>query len=61
MPVYDYYPEFDFLLSLKDHAGEYISGDHIGSLREEILFVNGPNIPRAPHSSLPDDKNLGQP
>ena len=33
-PVYHYPPEFDILLSLKYHSGEFISGDHIGALRE---------------------------
>ncbi|MEM9282777.1 MAG: hypothetical protein AAGA96_13195, partial [Verrucomicrobiota bacterium] len=49
-PVYHYHPEFDILLSLKDHAGEFVSGDHIGRLREGTLFMNGPNIPHALHS-----------
>lgn len=60
-PVYHYHPEFDVLLSLKDHAGEYISGDHIGALKEGTLFMNGPNIPHALHSSLPDDNDWDRP
>lgn len=60
-PVYHYHPEFDILLSLKDHAGEFISGDHIGALREGTLFMNGPNIPHALHSSQPDDEDWQRP
>lgn len=54
-PVYHYHPEYDILLSLKDHAGEYLSGDHIGRLARGTLFMNGPNIPHVLHSGKPDD------
>lgn len=60
-PVYHYHPEYDILLSLKNHAGEFISGDHIGQLREGTLFMNGPNIPHAVHSGIPDEKDWSRP
>lgn len=60
-PVYHYHPEFDILLSLKDHAGEFISGDHIGALRKGTLFMNGPNIPHAVHSGVPDEGDWSRP
>ncbi|MEZ5433111.1 MAG: hypothetical protein R3F31_18515 [Verrucomicrobiales bacterium] len=31
-PVYHYHPEYDILLSLRNHAGNYLSGDRIGRL-----------------------------
>ena len=43
-PVYHYHPEYDILLSLKDHGGEYLSGDHIGRLRRGTLIMNGNNL-----------------
>ncbi len=52
-PVYHYHPEYDILLSLKDHAGEFLSGDHIGRLTRGTLIMNGPNIPHALHSANP--------
>lgn len=60
-PVYHYHPEFDILLSLKDHGGEFISGDHIGPLRRGTLFMNGPNVPHAVHSGVPDEKDWDHP
>ena len=60
-PVYHYHPEFDILLSLKDHAGEYISGDHVGRLAEGTLIMNGPNIPHALHSGIPDERDWSRP
>ncbi len=60
-PVYHYHPEFDILLSLKDHAGEFISGDHIGPLEDGTLFMNGPNIPHVVHSGIPDEKDWARP
>ncbi len=54
-PVYHYHPEYDILLSLKDHAGEFLSGDHIGRLGRGTLIMNGPNIPHALHSGWPDE------
>ncbi len=60
-PVYHYHPEFDILLSLKDHAGEFISGDHVGQLRKGTLFMNGPNIPHAVHSGRDDEKDWARP
>jgi AraC-like DNA-binding protein len=53
-PVYHYHPEFDILYSLKDHAGEFLSGDHIGRLARGTLIMNGPNIPHALHSGKVD-------
>jgi AraC-like DNA-binding protein len=60
-PVYHYHPEFDILLSLKDHAGEFISGDHIGRLEKGTLFMNGPNIPHGLHSGRPDERDWNRP
>lgn len=60
-PVYHYHPEYDILLSLKDHAGEFISGDHVGPLRNGTLFMNGPNIPHAVHSGVPDERDWSRP
>ncbi|MEM1443223.1 MAG: AraC family transcriptional regulator [Verrucomicrobiota bacterium] len=60
-PVYHYHPEFDILLSLKDHAGEYVSGDHIGRLAKGTLIMNGPNIPHALHSGKPDEEDWDRP
>lgn len=60
-PVYHYHPEFDILLSLKDHSGEFISGDHIGKLEEGTLFMNGPNIPHALHSGKKDENDWARP
>lgn len=60
-PVYHYHPEIDILLSLKDHAGEFISGDHIGRLEKGTLFMNGPNIPHALHSNKEDERNWARP
>lgn len=60
-PVYHYHPEYDILLSLKDHAGEFLSGDHIGRLGRGTLFMNGPNIPHALHSGKPDDADPARP
>jgi AraC-like DNA-binding protein len=60
-PVYHYHPEFDILLSLKDHRGRYISGDHIGALERGTLIMNGPNIPHALHSGKPDDEDWERP
>lgn len=60
-PVYHYHPEFDILLSLKDHRGQFISGDHIGRLGEGTLFMNGPNIPHALHSGREDDHDWDRP
>lgn len=60
-PVYHYHPEFDILLSLKDHAGEYVSGDHIGRLTKGTLIMNGPNIPHALHPGRPDDEDWDRP
>lgn len=60
-PVYHYHPEFDILLSLKDLAGEYMSGDHIGSLTEGTLIMNGPNIPHALQSGKPDEEDWDKP
>lgn len=54
-PVYHYHPEFDILYSLKDHAGEFLSGDHIGRLGRGTLIMNGPNIPHALHSGKVDE------
>jgi len=56
-PVYHYHPEYDILLSLKDHAGEFLSGDHIGRLTRGTLIMNGPNIPHALHSGKPDESD----
>jgi AraC-like DNA-binding protein len=60
-PVYHYHPEYDILLSLKDHGGEYLSGDHIGRLRRGTLIMNGPNIPHALHSGKPDESDWARP
>jgi AraC-like DNA-binding protein len=60
-PVYHYHPEFDILLSLKDHAGQFISGDHIGRLERGTLFMNGSNIPHGLHSGRPDEKDWDRP
>ncbi|MEM9018021.1 MAG: hypothetical protein AAGC68_13485, partial [Verrucomicrobiota bacterium] len=60
-PVYHYHPEFDILLSLKDHGGEFISGDHVGRLQEGTLIMNGPNIPHALHAGKPDDADWSRP
>ncbi|MEC5129565.1 AraC family transcriptional regulator [Verrucomicrobiales bacterium BCK34] len=60
-PVYHYHPEFDILLSLKDHGGEFISGDHIGQLKKGTLFMNGPNIPHALHSGRENDGDWARP
>ncbi|MEM7599940.1 MAG: AraC family transcriptional regulator [Verrucomicrobiota bacterium] len=60
-PVYHYHPEFDILLSLKDHAGEYMSGDHIGPLTKGTLIMNGPNIPHALQTGKPDDEDWENP
>ncbi len=59
-PVYHYHPEFDLLLALKDH-GEFVSGDHIGRLEAGTLFMNGPNVPHALHSSQPDENDWSRP
>jgi AraC-like DNA-binding protein len=61
LPVYHYHPEFDILLSLKDHRGRYLSGDHIGTLEQGTLFMNGPNIPHALHSGKPDEEDWTRP
>lgn len=60
-PVYHYHPEFDILLSLKNHAGEFMSGDHIGRLTKGTLIMNGPNIPHALHSGIPDENDWDRP
>jgi AraC-like DNA-binding protein len=60
-PVYHYHPEYDILLSLKDHSGEFLSGDHIGRLQRGTLFMNGPNIPHALHSGKPDESDWARP
>ncbi|HRQ87665.1 MAG TPA: AraC family transcriptional regulator [Bacteroidia bacterium] len=60
-PVYHYHPEYDILLSLKDHAGEFLSGDHIGRLGRGTLVMNGPNIPHAFHSGKPDEGDPSRP
>ena len=60
-PVYHYHPEIDILLSLKNHAGRYISGDHVGALERGTLIMNGPNIPHALHSGRPDDGTWDRP
>lgn len=60
-PVYHYHPEFDILFSLKDHAGEFLSGDHIGRLTRGTLIMNGPNIPHALHSGKPDESDPARP
>ncbi len=60
-PVYHYHPEFDILLSLKDHGGEFLSGDHIGPLRRGTLIMNGPNIPHALHSGKADEGDPARP
>ena len=60
-PVYHYHPEYDILLSLKDHAGEFLSGDHIGPLSRGTLVMNGPNIPHVLHSGKPDEKDPARP
>lgn len=60
-PVYHYHPEYDILLSLKDHGGEFLSGDHIGRLQRGTLIMNGPNIPHALHSGKPDESDWGRP
>jgi AraC-like DNA-binding protein len=60
-PVYHYHPEFDILYSLKDHAGEFLSGDHIGRLGRGTLFMNGPNIPHALHSGKVDEADPAHP
>ena len=60
-PVYHYHPEYYILLSLKDHGGEYLSGDHIGRLRRGTLIMNGPNIPHALHSGKPDESDWASP
>ncbi len=60
-PVYHYHPEFDILLSLKDHAGEFLSGDHIGRLGRGTLIMNGPNIPHALHSGRPAEGDPARP
>ena len=60
-PVYHYHPEFDILLSLKDHGGEFLSGDHIGRLQKGTIFMNGPNIPHALHSGKADESDWERP
>lgn len=60
-PVYHYHPEYDILFSLKDHAGEFLSGDHIGRLTRGTLIMNGPNIPHALHSGKPDESDPARP
>lgn len=60
-PVYHYHPEYDILLSLKDHAGEYISGDHAGRLTKGTLIMNGPNIPHALHSGKEEERDWSRP
>ncbi len=60
-PVYHYHPEFDILYSLKDHAGEFISGDHIGQLEKGTLFMNGPNIPHGLQSGRLDENDWKRP
>lgn len=60
-PVYHYHPEIDILLSLKNHAGRFISGDYVGPLERGTLIMNGPNIPHALHSGRPDEGNWDRP
>lgn len=60
-PVYHYHPEYDILLSLKDHRGRFISGDHTGPLERGTLIMNGPNIPHALHTGLPDEEDWSRP
>lgn len=60
-PVYHYHPEYDILLSLKDHRGRFISGDHTGPLERGTLIMNGPNIPHALHPGLPDEEDWSRP
>ncbi len=60
-PVYHYHPEFDILLSLKDHRGRFLSGDHVGALERGTLIMNGPNIPHALHSGRPDEEEWDRP
>ncbi|MEM7697792.1 MAG: AraC family transcriptional regulator [Verrucomicrobiota bacterium] len=60
-PVYHYHPEFDILLSLKDHAGQYLSGDAIGDLIDGTLIMNGPNVPHCLLSGRPDERDSERP
>ncbi len=60
-PVYHFHPEIDILYSLKDHSGEFISGDYTGRLEQGTLFMNGPNIPHALHSGVPDENDDSRP
>lgn len=60
-PVYHYHPEIDILLSLKDHRGRFISGDHSGPMERGTLIMNGPNIPHALHSGRPDEHDWNKP
>ncbi|HRX55143.1 MAG TPA: AraC family transcriptional regulator [Verrucomicrobiales bacterium] len=60
-PVYHYHPEYDILLSLRNHAGNYLSGDRIGRLGRGTLIMNGPNIPHALQSPLPPGGNGDSP
>ena len=59
--VYHYHPEFDILLSLKDHQGQFISGDHIGILEHGTLIINGPYIPHAVQSGIRNDNGCAKP
>lgn len=60
-PVYHYHPEFDILLSLKDHRGRFVSGDYVGAFEQGTLIMNGPNIPHALHAGLPDEEDWARP
>lgn len=60
-PVYHYHPEYDILLSLKDLAGDFISGDYVGRLGKGTLIMNGPNVPHALHSPRAEERDWSRP
>ena len=59
--VFHYHPEFDILLSLKDHQGQFVCGDHIGTLERGTLIINGSYIPHAMRSGRPHDNDWAKP
>jgi AraC-like DNA-binding protein len=59
--VFHYHSEFDVLLSLKDHQGQFVSGDHSGILEHGTLIINGPYIPHSMQSGRRHNNDWAKP
>ena len=59
-PNWHFHPEYDILLILKN-TGQYICGDHIGTMKPGTLILTGPNVPHATHPVEKEENDPAKP